>query len=197
MRCGSVFMTITVAIIRQTSFSAGYLMKRKPRTVKLLRTSMYRGITTQIFKLWRTLDVVLSRAMGSSCGHKRFTNASVRTQKSNEHLDPATRSPTKRETWVGWLIPTSSRPGSVFTMTRVAMLLSKVSMTVTYSQRQEYPHFVGASLSLPRSRDDRLSNPPRTHAPRQNRPHTQTGPPVSATRPSLVLFSRCVPACVR
>ena len=27
--------------------------------------------------------------------------------------------------------------------------LFKVSMTVTYSQRQEYPHFVGASLSLP------------------------------------------------
>ena len=30
---------------------------------------------------------------------------------------------------------------------------------------------------------------PRTHAPR---PHTQTGPPVSATRPSLVLFSRAL-----
>ena len=27
--------------------------------------------------------------------------------------------------------------------------LFKVSVTVTYSQRQEYPHFVGASLSLP------------------------------------------------
>ena len=26
--------------------------------------------------------------------------------------------------------------------------LFKVSVTVTYSQRQEYPHFVGASLSL-------------------------------------------------
>ena len=35
-------------------------------------------------------------------------------------------------------------------------------------------------------------HPPRTHAPR---PHTQTGPPVSATRPSLVLFSRAL--CAR
>ena len=35
-------------------------------------------------------------------------------------------------------------------------------------------------------------HPPRTHAPR---PHTKTGPPVSATRPSLVLFSRAL--CVR
>jgi len=38
-------------------------------------------------------------------------------------------------------------------------------------------------------------HPPCTHAPR---PHTQTGPPVSATRPSLVLFSRvlCARTCV-
>ena len=30
--------------------------------------------------------------------------------------------------------------------------LFKVFATVTYSQRQEYPHFVGSSLSLPRPR---------------------------------------------
>ena len=55
MRCVGVSMTITVAFIRQTrtSFSAGCVMKRKPRTVKLLRTSMYPGITTRTFKLWR------------------------------------------------------------------------------------------------------------------------------------------------
>ena len=35
----------------------------------------------------------------------------------------------------------------------------------------------------------RVPASPRTHAPR---PHTQTGPPVSATRPSLVLFSRAL-----
>ena len=49
-----------------------------------------------------------------------------------------------------------------------------------------------SAICVPACGSDCLPASPHTHAPH---PHTQTGPPFSATRPSLILFSR--PVCPR